>query len=172
MKTTASMCLSVGFLACQYSPKSVKCLFVVESHFQRQNHKKRKEKKYEGEESDFLRLFCWYGLGPHVPPQRELDICQRTQSYSERLPFSIKKHPVGIQDASTDNVPIHRAHGVPEQFDEDENDVNHMIRPSHESVKVPVLSTTIIKLPDEQKPSERIVFHHSICSSEIYRKCS
>ncbi len=75
--------------------------------------------------------FCWHGLGPLVPLEGTVTANQYKVVLSDHL-YPMMKHvyPDGSGLFQDDNAPIHRARGGTECFDECENDVNHMLRPS------------------------------------------
>ncbi len=75
--------------------------------------------------------FCWHGLGPFVPLWGRVDANQQKAALSDHL-YPVMKHfcPDGSGLFQDDSAPIHRARGLTECFDEDEDDVNQMLWPS------------------------------------------
>ncbi len=75
--------------------------------------------------------FCWHGLGPLVPLMERVTANQYNVVLSDHLhPMMKHFYPDGSGVFQDDNVPIHRARGVTEWFDEYENYVNHSLWPS------------------------------------------
>ncbi len=72
--------------------------------------------------------FFWYDLGPLVPLEGRVTANQYKVVLSDHLyPMMKYFYPDGSGLFQDDNAPIHRAGGVTEWFDENENDVNHML---------------------------------------------
>lgn len=75
--------------------------------------------------------FCWHGLGPLVPLEGEVTANEYTVILSDHLyPMMRHFYPDGSGLFQDDNAPLHRSQEVTQWFNENENDVNHMLWPS------------------------------------------
>lgn len=74
--------------------------------------------------------FCWHGLGPLFLLEWRVTTHQSKLVVSDHLhPVMMHFYPDGRSFFQKCNVPIHRAWRVTEWFDEDGNNVNHMLCP-------------------------------------------